>query len=189
MEQVGWCRKHCWRPLSSPASLRRDADKWASRPDMRLLFGNLSLEKAPRSGTRSANRACLRASQRRQSIYVPADNVYTLGPRWQRRPDAQGRRTRLRNLRQQQAGRQPVCSENELQPRLQGELARTIQVFEAWNSHACTCPSRPDDVHHEAKRPRPPSCCVSSRLQLSGVTVAAITNLVAGSVEGLSPKM
>jgi len=166
--------------------------KWASRPDMRLLFGNLSLEEGAAIGDKISEQGIVYELRNGgKSIYVPADNVYTLRASLAKDglmpKDGEPGYEIFDNSK---LGVSPFVQKMNYSRALQGELARTIQVFEGVE-FARVHLVRPDQTMFTTEGEKA-SASVMLRLkpgfQLSGVTVAAITNLVAGSVEGLSPE-
>jgi flagellar M-ring protein FliF len=166
--------------------------KWASRPDMRLLFGNLGLEEsATISDKISEQNIPYELRNGGKSIYVPAEKVYTLRASLAKDglmpKDGEPGYEIFDN---EKLGVSPLVQKMNYNRALQGELARTIQVFEGVE-FARVHLVRPDQTMFTTQGDKA-SASVMLRLkpgfQLSSVTVAAISNLVAGSVEGLSPE-
>jgi flagellar M-ring protein FliF len=165
---------------------------WASRPDMRLLFGNLGLEEsATISDKISEQNIPYELRNGGKSIYVPAEKVYTLRASLAKDglmpKDGEPGYEIFDN---EKLGVSPLVQKMNYNRALQGELARTIQVFEGVE-FARVHLVRPDQTMFTTQGDKA-SASVMLRLkpgfQLSSVTVAAISNLVAGSVEGLSPE-
>jgi flagellar M-ring protein FliF len=166
--------------------------KWASRPDMRLLFGNLGLEEGAAISDKISELGIVYELRNGgKSIYVPAESVYTLRASLARDglmpKDGEPGYEIFDNSK---LGVSPFVQKMNYSRALQGELARTIQVFEGVE-FARVHLVRPDQTMFTTEGEKA-SASVMLRLkpgfQLSPVTVAAITNLVAGSVEGLSPE-
>jgi flagellar M-ring protein FliF len=166
--------------------------KWASRPDMRLLFGNLSLEEGAAIGDKISEQGVVYELRNGgKSIYVPADHVYRLRASLARDglmpKDGEPGYEIFDNSK---LGVSPFVQKMNYSRALQGELARTIQVFEGVE-FARVHLVRPDQTMFTTEGEKA-SASVMLRLkpgfQISAVTVAAISNLVAGSVEGLTPE-
>lgn len=166
--------------------------KWASRPDMRLLFGNLSLEEGAAIGDKISEQGIVYELRNGgKSIYVPAESVYTLRAALAKDglmpKDGEPGYEIFDNSK---LGVSPFVQKMNYSRALQGELARTIQVFDGVE-FARVHLVRPDQTMFTTEGEKA-SASVMLRLkpgfQISPTTVAAISSLVAGSVEGLSPE-
>lgn len=166
--------------------------KWASRPDMRLLFGNLDLQESAQISDKISDLDIpyeIRGGGK--SIYVPSDQVYNLRASLARdgllpREGEPGYEV----FDDQGVGVSPFLQKMNYNRAIQGELARTIQVFEGVE-FARVHIVRPEQTMFTAEN-QTASASVMLRLKpgfrLSTTTVAAISSLVAGAVEGLGPE-
>lgn len=164
--------------------------QWASQPDMRLLFGNLGVEEGASIADKISEQGVVYEMRNGgKSIYVPADKVYTLRAALAKdglmpKEGEPG----YEIFDNEKLGVSPLVQKLNYNRALQGELARTIQVFEGVE-FARVHLVRPDQTMFTSDGKKA-SASVMLRLkpgyQISAVTVAAISNLVAGSVEGLN---
>lgn len=166
--------------------------RWAARPEMRLLFGNLDLEQASRIADKISEQNIpyeLRGGG--GSVYVPAEKVYELRAMLARegllpRDGEPG----YEIFDNEKLGVSPLVQKLNYNRALQGELARTIQVFDGIE-FARVHIVRPEQTLFTGSGQKA-SASVMVRMKpgwrISNTTVAAITNLVSGAVEGLSPE-
>jgi flagellar M-ring protein FliF len=166
--------------------------KWASRPDMRLLFGNLDLK--------TSAEICDKISELDvpyeirgggKSIFVPAEKVHAMRASLARDgliPSSGDPGYEV--FDNQGVGVSPFLQKMNYNRAIQGELARTIQVFEGVE-FARVHIVRPEQTMFTSEGQ---SASGSVMLQLkpgfrlSSTTVAAISSLVAGAIEGLNPE-
>jgi flagellar M-ring protein FliF len=165
--------------------------KWASQPDMRLLFGNMDLKESAEICDKISEQDIpyeIRGGGK--SIYVPAEKVHLLRASLARdgllpRDGEPGYEV----FDDQGVGVSPFLQKMNYNRAIQGELARTIQVFEGIE-FARIHVVRPEQTMFTADG-QAGSASVMLRLKpgfrLSNTTVTAISNLVAGAIEGLSP--
>ncbi|MEJ5259265.1 MAG: flagellar basal-body MS-ring/collar protein FliF [Anaerohalosphaeraceae bacterium] len=165
--------------------------RWAARPEMRLLFGNLSLEQASKIADKiSEQNIPYEIRGGGSSIFVPAEKVHEL------RALAAREGLLPRNgepgyeiFDNEKLGVSPLVQKMNYNRALQGELARTIQVFDGVQ-YARVHIVRPEQTLFTGSEQKA-SASVMLQLkpgwQISQSTVAAIANLVAGAVEGLTP--
>ncbi|MHC4988135.1 MAG: flagellar basal-body MS-ring/collar protein FliF [Planctomycetota bacterium] len=163
--------------------------KWATRPDMRLLFGNLSIEESAKITEKISEKDVpyeIRGNG--SSIYAPADQIHTLRAALARdglmpRSGEPG----YEIFDNEKLGVSPVVQKMNYNRAIQGELARTIQVFEGVE-FARVHIVRPEQTMFVSEG-ESATASVMLRLkpgyQLSAGTVTAISNLVAGAIEGL----
>lgn len=166
--------------------------QWATRPDMRLLFGNLSIEESAKITEKiSEQNVFYEVRGNGSSIYVPADQIYTLRASLARdglmpRSGEPG----YEIFDNEKLGVSPMVQKMNYNRAIQGELARTIQVFEGVE-FARVHIVRPEQTMFVSDGD-PASASVMLRLKpgfrISNSTIAAISNLVAGAIEGLSPE-
>lgn len=164
--------------------------RWAARPEMRLLFGNLTLEQAAKIADKvSEQNIPYEIRGGGGSIFVPAEKVHelraTLAKEGLLPRDGDPGYEIFDN---EKLGVSPLVQKLNYNRALQGELARTIQVFEGIE-YARVHIVRPEQTMFTGSEQK---ASASVMLQLkpgwrvSPSTIAAITNLVAGAVEGLS---
>lgn len=166
--------------------------RWAARPDMRLLFGNLDLEQASRITDKISEQSIpyeIRGGG--GSVYVPAENVYELRATLARegllpREGEPG----YEIFDNEKLGVSPLVQKLNYNRALQGELSRTIQVFDGVE-FARVHIVRPEQTLFTGSGQKA-SASVMIRMKpgwrISNSTIAAITNLISGAVEGLSPE-
>ncbi|MCE5187430.1 MAG: flagellar M-ring protein FliF [Planctomycetaceae bacterium] len=166
--------------------------RWASLPDMRLLYGNLGEEESGAISDKVSELGVpFELRNGGKSIYVPAEKVYTLraGLAKEGLMPKEGE-PGYEIFDNEKLGVSPLVQKLNYNRALQGELARTIQVFEGVE-FARVHLVRPDQTMF-ANDDKKASASVMLRLQpgfqMSPVTVTAIANLIAGSVEGLRPQ-
>lgn len=166
--------------------------KWASRPEMRLLFGNLDLAESGEICDKISDLdVAYEIRGGGKSIYVPAEKVHMIRASLAR--DGllpQDGEPGYEVFDNQGVGVSPFLQKMNYNRAIQGELARTIQVFEGIE-FARIHIVRPEQTMFTADG-QPASASVMLRLKpgfrLSNTTVAAISNLVAGAIEGLGPE-
>lgn len=166
--------------------------KWATRPEMRLLYGNLSAEQAGiiADKIQGKNIEC-KIGAGGSSIYVPSEKVYEvramlakegLGPK-EGEPGYE-------IFDNEKLGVSPLVQKLNYNRALQGELAKTIQFFDGVE-YARVHIVRPEQTMFTGDGQKA-SASVMLKLRpgwrLSQASAAAITNLVSGAVEGLKPE-
>jgi flagellar M-ring protein FliF len=156
---------------------------------MRLLFGNLGLEESAKITEKISEKDIpyeIRGNG--SSIYAPADQIYTLRASLARdglmpRSGEPG----YEIFDNKQLGVSPMVQKMNYNRAIQGELARTIQVFDGVE-FARVHIVRPEQTMFVSEG-ESATASVMLRLkpgyQLNGGTVTAISNLVAGAIEGL----
>lgn len=163
--------------------------KWATKPEMRLLYGNLSLEQASQivGKVQEKNIPCTLGGGG-TSVFVPSEQVYQLraemakegfGPK-----DGEPGFELFDN---EKLGVSPLVQKLNYNRAMQGELAKTIQFFDGVE-YARVHIVRPEQTMFTGEGVKA-SASVMLKLrpgwQLSHATASAITNLVSGAVEGL----
>ncbi|MDD5135337.1 MAG: flagellar basal-body MS-ring/collar protein FliF, partial [Phycisphaerae bacterium] len=164
---------------------------WVSKPDMRLLYGDLAPEQASKIADKINEKAIayeLRSGG--TAIYVPSDQLYQLRLDMARDGLTGSDKGGYKLFDNEKIGISPFVQNINLKRALEDEIARSIQMIEGVitarvhlvNSKQKIFDSQTDNT----------SASVVLKLQagykLSGVNVAAISHLVAGSVEGLDIK-
>lgn len=163
--------------------------KWATQPEMRLLYGNLSLEQASQivGKVQEKNIPCTLGGGG-TSVFVPSEQVYQLradmakegiGPK-----DGEPGYELFDN---EKLGVSPLVQKLNYNRAMQGELAKTIQYFDGVE-YARVHIVRPEQTMFTGEGQKA-SASVMLKLRpgwrLSQTTASAITNLISGAVEGL----
>ena len=166
--------------------------QWATRPEMRLLFGNLDIDESSRIAEKIGEKNVpyeIRNGGR--SLFVPADQLYTLRAALARDgliPKSGEPGYEL--FDNEKIGVSPLVQKMNYNRALQGELAKTIQVFDGIE-FARVHIVRPEQTMFTAGGEKA-SASVMVRVRpgwkINPVTITAIQNLVAGAVEGLGPE-
>ena len=164
--------------------------QWATQPEMRLLFGNLDIEDASRIAEKlSESNIAYEIRNNGRSLFVPASQLYTVRASLARdglvpRSGEPG----YEIFDNEKIGVSPLVQRMNYNRAMQGELSKTIQVFEGVES-ARVHIVRPEQTMFTTDGEKA-SASVMLKLrmgsQLSPMSITAIQNLVAGAVEGLS---
>jgi flagellar M-ring protein FliF len=166
--------------------------QWATRPEMRLLFGNLDIDESSKIAEKIGEKDVpyeIRNGGR--SLFVPANQIYTLRASLARdglipKSGEPG----YEIFDNEKIGVSPLVQKMNYNRALQGELAKTIQVFDGIE-FARVHIVRPEQTMFTAGGEKA-SASVMVRVRpgwkISPVTITAIQNLVAGAVEGLGPE-
>jgi flagellar M-ring protein FliF len=163
--------------------------KWATQPEMRLLYGSLSLEQASQMADKIAQKNIpFQYGPGQTSVYVPAENVYELRAALAKDgmtpKDGEAGYEIFDN---EKLGVSPLVQKMNYTRALQGELSKTIQFFDGVD-YARIHIVRPDQTMFTGDD-KSASASVMLKLKpgyrLSQSAATAITNLVAGAVEGL----
>jgi flagellar M-ring protein FliF len=166
--------------------------KWATRPEMRLLYGNLSIEQASLIADKITQKSIpCQFGPGQTSVYVPAEKVYELRAALAKDgmtpKDGEAGYELFDN---EKLGVSPLVQKMNYTRALQGELAKTIQFFDGVE-YARIHIVRPDQTMFTGDD-KAASASVMLKLKpgfhLSQTTATAITNMVAGAVEGLKPQ-
>jgi len=163
--------------------------KWATAPDMVLLYGDLALEEVDEivSKLREQDvRWDLRQGGR--SIYVPAEKVLELRAALAGEGLPRGGEMGYKLFDNEKIGISPVVQRMNFIRAQQDELAKTIQALDGIVSARVHIVRPEETIFTDGSRQA--SASVSLRLRpgwrISPATVAAIVNLVAGATEGLT---
>lgn len=163
--------------------------KWATQPEMRLLYGNLSLEQASQIAgkVQEKNIACTLGGGG-TSVFVPSEKVYEL--RAAMAKDGLGPKNGEPGYElfdNEKLGVSPLVQKLNYSRAVQGELAKTIQFFDGVE-YARVHIVRPEQTMFSGEGMKA-SASVMLKLRpgwrLSQATASAITNLISGAVEGL----
>jgi len=164
---------------------------WSRRPEMRLLYQDLSPEEASKITEKISEKGIpyqLRSGG--TAIYVPKEKVYQLRLDMAREGLPSGKQSGYKLFDDEKIGTSPFVQNINLKRALQDELAMSIQMIdgvERARVHIVT----PEQTLFTSEAGKT-SASVVLRLRpgyhLSAANVAAITHLVAGSVEQLKPE-
>ena len=162
--------------------------KWAKTPNMRLLYQDVDAQEAAKITEKIAEKGIayeLRGGG--TSIYVPQENVYQLRLDLAREGLPSGDRGGYKLFDDEKIGISPFVQGVNLNRALQDELAKTIQMIDGV-VYARVHLVRPEQALFGSSDSRTSASVVlrlKPGLNLSETNIAAITHLVAGSVEGL----
>jgi flagellar M-ring protein FliF len=161
---------------------------WAKLPDMRVLYAELSPEEAAKITDKISEKGVayeLRNGGR--SVYVPKDMVYQVRIDLAKEGLPAGEQGGYKLFDNEKIGISPFVQNVNLKRALQDELAKSIQMIEGVVYARVHIVSSEQAIFISSKQQT--SASVVLRLKagyrLGGNNIAAIANLVAGSVEGL----
>jgi len=165
--------------------------RWARRPDMRMLYHELSPEEASKIVEKINEKGVayeLRNGGR--SVYVPKEQVYQLRLDMAREGLPVGEQGGYRIFDKEKIGVSPFVQNVNLKRALQDELAKSIQMIDGVAHARVHIVSSEQTLFSSEDSKTTASVVVRLRpgYRLSGLNIAAITHLVAGSVEGLKPE-
>ncbi|MHC4622758.1 MAG: flagellar basal-body MS-ring/collar protein FliF [Planctomycetota bacterium] len=161
---------------------------WARRPDMRMLYQDLAPEEASKIAEKIGEKGT--AYELRNggaSIYVPKEEVYELRLDMAKEGLPSGKQGGYKIFDDEKIGISPFVQSVNLKRALQDELAKSIQMIDGV-VHARIHIVSPEQTLFTSEAGKTTASVV---LQLkpgyrtSTLNMAAITHLVAGSVEGL----
>lgn len=166
--------------------------QWATRPEMRLLFGNLEIDQSSQIAEKLGEmNVPYEIRNGGRSLFVPAEQIYTLRASLARDgllpKDGEPGYEIFDN---EKIGVSPLVQKMNYNRALQGELAKTIQVFEGIE-FARVHIVRPEQTMFTTGGEKA-SASVMVRMRpgwkLPQATISAIQNLIAGAIEGLGPE-
>jgi len=161
---------------------------WARTPDMKLLYNDLSPEEASKITEKiTAKGVAYELRNAGTSIYVPKDNVYQLRLDMAREGLPAQDQGGYKLFDNEKIGISPFVQSVNLNRALQDELAKSIQMIDGV-IFARVHLVRPEQTLFGASADKTTASVVlklKPGIILAGSNIAAITNLVAGSVEGL----
>ncbi|MHC4477424.1 MAG: flagellar basal-body MS-ring/collar protein FliF [Planctomycetota bacterium] len=161
---------------------------WASQPDMRMLYQDLSPEEASKiAETISEKGIAYELRNGGTTIYAPRESVYQLRLDMAKEGLPTDGQSGYRIFDQEKLGVSPFVQGVNLKRALQDELAKSIQMIDGVvHARVHIVSSEQTLFTSEAGKT---TASVVLRLKpgysLNGTNVAAITHLVSGSVEGL----
>ncbi len=163
---------------------------WARRPDMRLLYCELSPEDAAKITDRIAERGlCYELRSGGTAIYVPQEHVHQLRLDMAKDGLPLGEQSGYRIFEKEKIGVSPFVQNVNLKRALQEELAKSIQMIDGI-VHARLHIVAGEQTAFAVGGVQTSAAVVlklKPGYKISATNVAAITHLVGGAVEGLRP--
>jgi flagellar M-ring protein FliF len=161
---------------------------WARKPDMRMLYQGLAPSEASKITEKISDKDVpYELRDGGTTIYVPKQNVYQLRLDMAKEGLPTGEQSGYRIFDDEKIGVSPFVQNVNLKRALQDELAKSIQMIDGVAHARVHIVS--DEQKLFASTAEDTSASVVLRLRpgykLSAVNIAAITNLVSGSVKGL----
>jgi flagellar M-ring protein FliF len=161
---------------------------WARRPDMRMLYNELSPEEAAKMTEKLSEKGIayeLRNGGR--SIYVPKEKVYQVRLDMAKEGLPAGEQGGYKIFDDEKIGISPFVQNVNLKRALQEELAKSIQMINGVVHARVHIVSSEQTIFTSEAGTTSASVVLKLKpgFRLSGLNVAAITHLVSGSVEGL----
>jgi len=161
---------------------------WARRPDMRMLYQELSPEEASKITEKiSEKNITYNLGNGGTSIYVPKENVYQLRLDMAKEGLPAGAQGGYRIFDNEKIGISPFVQSVNLKRALQDELAKSIQMIDGV-AHARVHIVSPEQTLFTSDAGKTTASVVlrlKPGYRSSALNIAAIAHLVAGSVEGL----
>ncbi len=166
--------------------------QWARKPDMRMLYRDLSPEEAAKITDKiSEKNIPYELKSGGTTIYVPKEHVYQLRLDMAKEGLVLGQQSGYKIFDNEKIGISPFVQNVNLKRALQEELAKSIQMINGVD-HARVHIVSSDSAYGRlfSSESEKTTASVVLRLKpgykLSASNIAAITNLVSGSVEGLN---
>jgi len=161
---------------------------WARRPDMRMLYQGLAPEEASKITEKISEKGVpyeLRSGG--TSIYVPEDKVYQLRLDMAKEGLPVGEQGGYKIFDNEKIGVSPFVQNVNLKRALQEELAKSIQMVDGVDYARVHIVSTEQTLFTSEAGKTTASVVLRLRpgYRLSALNIAAITHMVAGSVEGL----
>lgn len=162
--------------------------KWATKPEMRLLYGSLNPEEAGTIADKVSEKDIIyQLRSGGTSIYVPENHVMPLRISLAKEGLPQGGRDGYKLFDDEKIGVSPLVQQINYNRAIQDELAMTIQMIDGVE-FARVHLVRPDQTMFTAESQNA-TASVVLRLkpgwQLNPASIVAITNLVAGAIDGV----
>jgi len=162
--------------------------RWARRPDMRMLYQELSPEEASRITEKiSENGIAYELRNGATAIYVPKEKVYQLRLDMAKEGLPAGEQGGYRIFDKEKIGVSPFVQNINLKRALQEELAKSIQMIDGV-AHARVHIVSSEQTLFTSDAGKTTASVVlrlKPGYRVSALNIAAITHLVSGSVEGL----
>jgi len=162
---------------------------WARKPDMRILYQDLSPEEASRITEIITERGiAYELKSGGTSVFVPKEHVYQLRLDMAKEGLPVGEQGGYRIFDTEKIGVSPFVQNINLKRALQEELAKSIQMIDGVSHARVHIVSAEQTVFTAEESNTTASVVIRLRpgYKLSPLNIAAITHLVSGSVEGLT---
>jgi len=165
--------------------------QWARKPDMRMLYQQLSPEEASKITEKISEKGI--AYELRNggtTIYAPKEHTYQLRLDMAKEGLPVGEQGGYKIFDDEKVGVSPFAQEVHYKRALQEELAKSIQMIEGVAHARVHIVNTEKSVFTSQATDTSASVVLRVRpgYRLSALNIAAITNLVAGSVDGLKPQ-
>ncbi len=162
---------------------------WARRPDMRMLYQQLSPEEASKITEKIGEKSITYELRNGgTAIYVPKEKVYQLRLDMAKEGLPEGQQGGYKIFDNEKIGVSPFVQNVNLKRALQEELAKSIQMINGVE-HARVHIVVPEQTLFTSEAGKTTASVVlrlKPGYRVSALNIAAITNLVSGSVEGLT---
>jgi flagellar M-ring protein FliF len=161
---------------------------WARKPDMRVLYQDLAPEEAAKVTDKISEKGIPYELQNGgKSIYVPSEKVYQLRLDMAKEGLPVGDQGGYSLFDNEKIGISPFVQNVNLKRALQDELAKSIQMIEGVSIARVHIVSAEQTVFSSQEAKTSASVVLKLRpgYKIDASNIAAITNLVSGSVEGL----
>ena len=161
---------------------------WAKLPDMRVLYTELNPEEAAKITDKISEKGvAYELRNGGKSVYVPKDMVYQLRIDLAKEGLPAGDQGGYKLFDNEKIGISPFVQNVNLKRALQDELAKSIQMIDGVVYARVHIVSIDQSLFSSSKQQTSASVVlkVKAGYRLGGSNIAAIANLVAGSVEGL----
>ncbi len=164
---------------------------WASQPDLALLYGGLSSQDAARISDRLRDEDIpFKIRDGGTAILVPSDKVYALRLMMVNQGLPEGGNEGYSILDNSELGMSPFKESVNYIRAIAGELSKTIKMMDGVTAARVQVVS--DRGNRLSRRSQDAKASVfiktGSGRKLSAANVAAVTNLVAGAVPGVTPE-
>ena len=165
--------------------------RWARQPDMQVLYHSVAPEDAAKIVDKiNQQNIAYELGAGGTSIYVPKEHVYRLRIEMARDGLPEGGQSGYKLFDKAKIGEDPFVQNVNLKRALQEELAKSIQMIEgvAFARVHLDNPEPQIFTSEDAKTTASVVLQIKPGYTLAPGNIAAITNLVAGSVTGLRPE-
>jgi flagellar M-ring protein FliF len=163
---------------------------WARKPDMRLLYHNLSRDEASKVAEKISGKGVQYELQDGgTTIFVPQDQVYQLRLDMAKEGLPTGEHLGYKLFDSEKIGVSPFVQNVNLQRALQDELGRSIEMIDGVLSARVHIVDDEDSLF-ETEEDEPTASVIlqiKPGHKLNALNIDAITHLVAGSVDELEP--
>lgn len=162
--------------------------RWMQRPDLAVLYSDLDSADASKIADKISEKSIpYQLKNGGTTIYVPKDKVYQLRLDMAKEGLPAGTQSGYKLFDDEKIGVSPFVQNVNLQRALQDELAKSIQMIEGVLLCRVHIVSSEQSVFVDQKSQTSASVVLKLKpgFRLSSFNIAAITHLVAGSVNGL----